>query len=92
MTWSPGFERHLHADDDGFLADIEVAKSADQTHPVHLPGLLLEAADGQHGPIGGKLLLLAEIGDGFGVGTRVFLGDRHWHSLRKRPAFVSRCR
>ncbi len=41
-------QRHLHADDDGFLADIEVAEAADQPHAVHLPGLLLEAADGQH--------------------------------------------
>ena len=39
---------HLHADDDGFLADIEVAEAADQAHAVHLAGLLLEAPDQQH--------------------------------------------
>src|SRR5205823_6152495 len=54
-------DRHVHADDDGFLADIEVTESADQTHPVELPRLLLEPADEQHGAIGPKLLLLVEI-------------------------------
>ena len=84
-----GLQRHLHADHHGLLADIEVAEAADQPHAVHLPGLLLEAADGQHGAIGGKLLVLAEIGHRgacfLGIGAWVFLGDRHWHSLRKRP-------
>src|SRR6185437_15839358 len=47
-----GFERHLHANHHGFLADIEMAEAADQPHAVHLAGLLLEAADGQHGAIG----------------------------------------
>ena len=42
------FERHLHADDDRFLADVEVAEAADQAHAVHLAGLLLEPADQQH--------------------------------------------
>src|SRR5882762_3849533 len=35
----------LHADDDGFLADIEMAETADQPHAVELAGALLEAAD-----------------------------------------------
>ena len=43
-----GLERRLHADHHGFLADIEVAEAADQTHAVKLPRLLLEAADLQH--------------------------------------------
>jgi hypothetical protein len=43
-------ERHLHADDDGFLPDIEVAEPADEAHAVKLAGLLLEAADQQHVP------------------------------------------
>ena len=51
-------ERHLHADDDGFLADIEVAEAADQSHAVHLPRLLLEAADQQHVAIGFEVLRL----------------------------------
>ena len=38
----------LHADDDGFLADIEMAEAADQPHAVELARLLLEAADQQH--------------------------------------------
>ena len=54
------FERHLHADDDGFLADIEVAETADEAHAVELAGLFLEAADEQHLAIGGELLLLGE--------------------------------
>jgi hypothetical protein len=44
--------RHLHADDDRFLADVEVAEAADQAHAVHLAGLFLEAADEQHHPVG----------------------------------------
>ena len=61
MTSSPSFSVDLHADDDGFLADIEVAEAADQPHAVHLAGLLLEAADGEHAPIGVEVLLLGEI-------------------------------
>src|SRR5262245_1789068 len=72
-----GLEHHLHADDDGFLADIEVAEPPDKAHAVHLPCLLFEAADGQHSAVGGELLLLAEIGDGLGVGAGTLLGDRH---------------
>ena len=41
-------ERRLDADDDGFLADIEVAETADQPHAVELARLLLEAADQEH--------------------------------------------
>jgi hypothetical protein len=52
--------RHLHADDDRFLADIEVAKAADEAHAVHLAGLFLEAANVEHLAIGGQLLGLPE--------------------------------
>ena len=45
-------DRHLHADHDGLLADVEVAEAADQAHAVELAGLLLEAADEQHLAIG----------------------------------------
>ena len=38
----------LHADDDGFLADVEMAEAADQAHAVELARPLLEAADQQH--------------------------------------------
>ena len=41
-------QRHLHADNDGFLADIEVAETADVTHAVELAGLFFETADQQH--------------------------------------------
>ena len=54
-----------------------MAESADQSHAVHLARFFLEAADGQHAPISRKLLFLAELGDGFGVGARILLGDRH---------------
>ena len=62
MTWSPASERHLHADDDRLLADIEVAEAADQAHAVELAGLLLEAADEQHVAVGVKLFVLVEGG------------------------------
>ena len=52
-------KRHLHADDDRFLADIEMAEAADETHAVKLAGLLLEAADQQHRLIGVQLLVEA---------------------------------
>jgi hypothetical protein len=51
---------HLHADDDRFLADIEMAEAADQAHAVHLAGLLLEAADQQHLAIGVELFVFGE--------------------------------
>ncbi len=38
----------LHADDDGFLADIKMAEATNQPHAVKLAGPLLEAADQQH--------------------------------------------
>ena len=62
---SPSCERRLHADDDRFLADIEVAEAADQPHAVHLARLLLEAADQQHVAIELQHLLGREIGLGF---------------------------
>src|SRR5690606_38747563 len=39
---------HLHADDDGFLADVKVAEAADEAHAVKLAGLFLEAANEEH--------------------------------------------
>ena len=50
-------DRRLHADDDGFLADIEVAEAADQAHAVELACPLLEAADQQHVAIEGFQLV-----------------------------------
>ncbi len=54
-------QRHLHAGDDGFLADVEMAEAADEAHAVELAGLLLEAADEEHAAIGCKLLFLGEV-------------------------------
>src|SRR5947207_3037389 len=55
-------QRHLHPGNDGFLADVKVAEAADEAHAVKLAGLLLEAADEQHMPVGGKLFFLGEFG------------------------------
>ena len=48
-------QRHLHAGDDRFLADIEVAEAADEAHAVELAGLFLEAPDQKHRAIGGDV-------------------------------------
>ena len=53
---------HLHADDDGFLADIEVAEAADRAHAVELAGLFLEAPDQQHVAQRGQFLVPGEFG------------------------------
>ena len=42
------FQGHLHPDNDGFLADIEMAEAADGAHAVELTGLFLKAPDQQH--------------------------------------------
>ena len=63
---------HFHADDDGFLADVEVAEAADQAHAVHLAGLLLETADQQHLPERVEFLFLVE----FRAGRRRRLRSR----------------
>ena len=55
-----GLKRHLHADDDGFLADVEMAEAADVAHAVQLPGLFLEAADEQHFAVGVELFVARE--------------------------------
>src|SRR4029450_7757920 len=44
---------HLHADHDGLLTDVEMAKAAHPPPAVHLAGLLLEAPDQQHHAVGG---------------------------------------
>ncbi len=63
--------RHLHADDDSFLADIEVTEPTDKAHAIELAGLFLETADQQHFTIGVKILVLAEVR---GVLARKLLG------------------
>src|SRR6516165_3328120 len=50
-------ERCLHADDDRFLPDIEVAVTAYQPHAVHLPSPLLEPPDQQHVTVVSQQLL-----------------------------------
>ena len=67
MNWSPSRAASLHADDDRLLADIEMAEAADQAHAIHLPGLLLEAADQQHGAIDRNGVALADKGGQAGI-------------------------
>jgi len=38
----------LYADHNGFLTDVEVAETADQSHTVELPCFFFETADEQH--------------------------------------------
>ena len=64
--------RHGNPRNDRLLTNVEMAKTADETHPIHLPGFLLEAADEQHGAIGGKFLFLAERGAVRGRVLRLF--------------------
>ena len=45
--------RHPDTGNDSFLADVEMAKAANQAHAIHLPGFFLEAPDEQHIAIGG---------------------------------------
>jgi len=86
-------DRHLHADDDRLLADIEVAEPSDETHPVHLPGLLLEAPDQQHLAVGGELLLLAEFGHPRVLASdSLSAQDRRLACFSQRPYFSSSAR
>jgi len=58
--------RGLGADDDGFLADVEVAETADQAHAVHLSGLFLEPADQQHLPVMAQNFICIGVGNNGG--------------------------
>ena len=50
----PRLQAHLHANHDRFLADVKVAKAANQPHAVKLAGLFLKPADQQHVAIGAQ--------------------------------------
>src|SRR5262245_56678987 len=52
---------HLHPDDDGLLADIEMAEAADRAHAIELAGLFLKAPDQQHVAERGKFLFPGEL-------------------------------
>ena len=54
--------RHYDAGDDRLLTNVEMAKTADQTHAIHLPRFFLEPADEEHVAKGGQFLFLAESG------------------------------
>lgn len=60
MTRSPSLLRHLHADDDSFLADIKVTEAADEAHAVKLARAFFETADEQHFAIGLELFVTIE--------------------------------
>ena len=70
------YEGELHADHDRFLADVEMAESADQAHAVHLARLLLEPADQQHVAIGLEFGVLAEIGNRIPGGAAIAVRNR----------------
>jgi hypothetical protein len=61
------FQGHLHANDDSFLADIEVTEAADRTHAVELAGLFLEPPDQQHVAQGAEFLIPVEFQGGGGA-------------------------
>ena len=71
---------HLHADDDGFLADIEMAEAADQAHAVHLAGLFLETPDQEHLPERQEFLFLVKLCAGAGMRR----GWRGWTAVVRR--------
>src|SRR5437667_12904918 len=58
---------HLHADDNRFLADIEMAKAADRAHSVELASLFLETPDQQHVAQGRQFLFPGEFERGPGA-------------------------
>jgi hypothetical protein len=71
-------QRGLHADDDGFLADIEVAEAADEPHAVELARALLEAADQQHVSVVLQQLVFARF-SGMRAVRAIGRGVRHWY-------------
>ena len=58
---APDLHRRLQADGDRFLADVEVAETADQPEAVELAGALLEPADEQHLLVEVEQLVLASL-------------------------------
>src|SRR6185295_7768991 len=72
-----GFEGRLQADDDRFLADVEVAKTANQTHAVELACALFEAADEQHVAIKAEQVVLARFRCVNAVAIGALSGLRH---------------
>jgi hypothetical protein len=67
--------RRLEADRDRFLADVEVAETADQPEAVKLPGALLEPAYEQHLAIEiEKLVLACLVALGLGRALRLGFG------------------
>ncbi len=67
---------HLHPDNDRFLANIEMAETADRAHAVKLARLFLEATDQHHVAKGMKFLVLGEsqVGGVAGAITSVLRG------------------
>ncbi|MNL46388.1 hypothetical protein D3C87_1690950 [compost metagenome] len=57
------FQGHLHADNDSFLADVEVTEAADEAHAIELAGLFLETPDQQHFAVGFQFVFFGEVGD-----------------------------
>jgi hypothetical protein len=55
------FQSHLHADNDGFLADVEMAEAADRAHSIELTGLFLETTDQEHVAQRAQFLISGEL-------------------------------
>ena len=51
---------HHDSGDDRLLTNVEMAKPADETHAIHLPGFFLKPADKEHGAEGGELRSLVK--------------------------------
>ena len=65
----------LHADRDGFLPDIEVTETADQSHAIELARALFKAAHQQHVAIELQKVFLAVGGL---CDLNAFACSRHW--------------
>ncbi len=60
----PVINGHLHANHDGFLPDIQMAKPANQAHAIELAGLFFKSTNEKHVPEGFDFLFLGKICNG----------------------------
>jgi hypothetical protein len=81
MPMTTLLQGHLHPDADGFLADIEMAKTANQPHAIKLARLFLEPANEQH------VAIVFEQGGAFGrvVAPSLAFGEQSHRVLPWTP-------
>ena len=77
------FQGHLHANDDRFLADIEMAKAADRAHAIELTGFFLKTPDQQHVAKRAQFLLAGEFQSMVGAVACLFRDGFLWCSHGK---------